>query len=336
MNEFYFLCFLAILFIIDEIGYFIIDILNLVFTIWTKEKIRNYVYFYFTFCCIRIIQLAPLPIIAMYDNLKKLLNNMGIIFAFLYFFFILFWVVYLIIITINFFYFKSYLKNCPFTISDLDYNLHMKRRCELYNINYSSRYCFQYICNYDSSKDFKNKLTYEIRNNLICIPLKNIIENSNEIKLFINEYKNEKKFYCSGTTNPKKDKFIKSKNCDKKKYKYMITLLILSYLRILFIFWPLFTAFLKTDDANNFNPFIINNLDISSQSTNISEMPNENNENFERQKTQNIIIENKKEFTINVDIKNFELKNKIDTIESTKDEKTFSIDNNMIDSKSDI
>ena len=88
----------------------------------------------------------------------------------------------------------------------------------------------------------------------------------------------------------------------------MITLLILSYLRILFIFWPLFTAFLKTDDANNFNPFIINNLDISSQSTNISEMPNENNENFERQKTQNIIIENKKEFTINVDIKNFELK----------------------------
>ena len=65
-------------------------------------------------------------------------------------------------------------------------------------------------------------------------------------------------------------------------------------------------------------------------------MPNENNENFERQKTQNIIIENKKEFTINVDIKNFELKNKIDTIESTKDEKTFSIDNNMIDSKSDI
>ena len=38
-----------------------------------------------------------------------------------------------------------YLTFCPFTSKGLDYKLHLRRRCELYNINKKSVYPFKYI-----------------------------------------------------------------------------------------------------------------------------------------------------------------------------------------------
>ena len=49
---------------------------------------------------------------------------------------------------------RTFWINCLFTITG-DYNLHNKRRCELYNINYNSRYLNQYICSYDPYEDFE-------------------------------------------------------------------------------------------------------------------------------------------------------------------------------------
>ena len=41
---------------------------------------------------------------------------------------------------------------CPFTLTNMDYKLHLKRRCELYNINRESKLPYQYICSYNAEK----------------------------------------------------------------------------------------------------------------------------------------------------------------------------------------
>ena len=150
--------------------------------------------------------------------------------------------VYLIILSVNLGKFIKYWKYCPYLITDFDYNLHFERRCELYNINNNSRYLYQYICSYDSSKDFKkNNLKNEIKiDNIICMQVKEIKENEyNEVKnLFINEYKNENIYYCSRTNKPRNYSFVKHKNYKKTKYALNITLfitLILAYIFFYFI-----------------------------------------------------------------------------------------------------
>ena len=336
MNENILFFIMLILFIINELVYFIIEILNLVFSICTTKEVKNYFYFYFTFSCIRFIQIILVIVTSIYDKWKKVFNIMIYMFCLLFIFSFLFWIIHLIIITFNFNKFKLYYKNCPYTIRDLEYSLHIQRRCELYNIYNNSRYSFQYICSYDSSKDFNNKLEYEMEpNNVICIPFKNLIENNNQINIFLNEYKNEEKFYCSRTDNPDKYNYATSKDCNEKKYKYMLAFIILDYLRILFNIWPFFVICIKTEDDNNFNPFRGNILNISRKTTNISEISNRI-ENFVKQRTKNIIIENKKEFSIDVDIKNLELKNKIDKIKSNKDEQKIQTVLNSIDSNTKL
>ena len=324
--------YVVILIIINELGYFIIDILSLVFSIWTSKKIKNYFIGYFILSCIQFIQFIFLILAIIYDKWEK---EFRIMFQLLFIIFLWFWVWYLYIILFNFYKFKFYLKDCPYTISDLEYSLHIQRRCELYNIYNNSRYSFQYICSYDSSKDFNNKLENEKNpDNVICVPFKNLIENNNQIKIFLNEYKNEKKFYCSRTNIPDKYNYITSKNCNEKHYKYMLAFIILSYLRILFIMWTPLIDDIKREDINNFNPFRGNILNISRKTT-ISEISN-GIENFAKQRTKNIIIENKKEFSIDVDIKNLELKNKIDKIKSNKDEQKIQTEDNTMDSSTKL
>ena len=65
----------------------------------------------------------------------------------------------------------------------------------------------------------------------------------------------------------------------------------------------------------NRNFFLRNFESISRQSTKISEI-SRGNEDFVKQNTQNIIIENKEEFKINTNIKNIETNNNINNIES--------------------
>ena len=247
------------------------------------------------------------------DKNKRIINIMLIIFGILYIISIFIWISEFITLTVNYSYYNKYLKNCPYIISDLEYNLHIKKRCELYNINHNSRYSYQYICSYNSSKDFKNELSSEIKkNNVICLPFKEPIQNNKKINLFLNEYKNEEKFYCSRTNIPDDYPLIKHKDCNNnKKHKFMLAFVILSYFRILFIFWPILCAWAFGDDTivfnqNNIN--FINNFDLSRKSTNISET-HQNDEIFKKQETINIIIENKKEFIVNTNIEDLKQKN---------------------------
>jgi hypothetical protein len=118
-------------------------------------------------------------------------------------------------------------------MSDLDYNKHYKKRCELYNINKNSRYSYQYICSYDSSKEFKRqKLIQETKpNSVICIEANNInnLINNKVIELFTNEYNNNKNFYCSRTNMPEDNfTFAEHKDCNNTKYSLMIVFILFS------------------------------------------------------------------------------------------------------------
>ena len=282
-----------------------------VFSIWITKAIKILFYIYFCFACLRFIYFCLLFILNCFDRFEKILDKMSIIYGILYFFFVLFWITIIIITTKNFVDFKSLRKNCPYIIKDLDYNLHIKNRCELYNINNNSRYAYQYICSYNSSKDFKNTFSNEIKdNNVICVSYKNII-NNDVINKFINEYKDEEKFLCSRTNIPN-DKYVNDKNCSEKQNRYMYAFLILTYIRLLIIFGPVLGACFSDENMRiNPNNFI---LDLSRKSTSVSEKPN-SHEDFVRKNTENIIIENKEIFVINTNIKNVKSKNVINNIE---------------------
>ena len=186
MNECGGIIIVLILFLLNEIVFFIIDILILAKSIWTTKAIFVLFCLYFTFSCVRFIHTFSLFIIACFDKCKKLFDKMITIFGLFFCLFIIFWIFELIILTINYTKFKSFWKDCPYLLSNFEYNIHFERRCELYNINHNSRYSYQYICSYDSSKDFKKyNIKKEIQNeNIICIPVKGIKETNVIIYLF--------------------------------------------------------------------------------------------------------------------------------------------------------
>jgi len=121
-----------------------------------------------------------------------------------------------IIFYTNYCYYKKY---CPFTFSGLDYSLHLKRRCELYNIDNESNYPFQYICSDDESKlnNFNKEFfaDYKMRNysDIKCSKVETLINNNKVIDEFVKEYYKEELYYCnlekqikkfSMSINPKK------------------------------------------------------------------------------------------------------------------------------------
>ena len=130
---------------------------------------------------------------------------------------------------------SDFLKNCPYLLNDLNYNLHLKRRCELYNINKNSRYLYQYICSYDSSKEFKYKdfdkkekkiLSKEISPDyVICISAKKFLIDNNIIDLFNKEYKNTQKYFCSRTNKPKDYTYAKIEDCNNLIKQFFIMFL---------------------------------------------------------------------------------------------------------------
>ena len=117
-------------------------------------------------------------------------------------------------ITANYIIYSEFLKNCPFTLSDLDYHLHVKRKCELYGININSRYKYNYICSYNAYKDFNGEKIDDGLDKIICIPAKKV--NDEIVNNFINEYKEKTNYYCSRIDKPKKNEFIKSEYCNVK------------------------------------------------------------------------------------------------------------------------
>ena len=213
----------------------------------------------------------------------------------------------MIVLSINFKIFrKNFWINCPFVIDDVNYKDHIRRRCDLYDRNFNSRYSYQYICSYDPSNDFKYLLSHEIKpDNIVCLKYNNSIKNNNITKSFINVYKKEKIFYCGRTNKPKKYSNVKPKNCSDSKYRQMLAFIILAYLRILFVGWLYCMVYLYPLEENpNMIPDMVN---ISRKSTIESEISKEN-ENFEAKKTVNIIIEQKKAFIVDVNIQDLEPK----------------------------
>ena len=312
MNKTLIIILLFILCFINEIVFFIIDSLILAKSIWTTKALKVLFCIFYSFACFRLINMLALIIMDKFQKCQKIVDVMIVILVVFFFIFVLFWILELIIVSINFKKFKEYWKNCPFVITDLEYKIHIGRRCELYDINNNSRYSYQYICSYDASKDFEKFFLERFYqdNKIICIPFKEKINNNIVVNEFAKEYKSDKKYYCSRTNKPKDNSYIKHKDCNETKKIYMLIFAILPFLRILFLFWPYLTVLLINDDRlmRNRNLYF-NNLNISRKSTNISEISREI-VNFEKENTKNIIIINKEEFIINKNIKNLEEKDK--------------------------
>ena len=174
-----------------------------------------------------------------------------IVYGTLFLFFIIFEYV---VLSINYAKYQTYLKNYPYTISNLDYNLNLERKCELYNINNNSRYSCQCVCSYNSSSELMftentkktlKKLTKDIKYNYVqCIPVKTLIDNS-VISLFNEHYKDT--FYCSRTNLPNDYSFINHKYCNDKVRKNIIRYIFypICYCQILYIEFLVFYLIIK-------------------------------------------------------------------------------------------
>ena len=329
--------------------FFIFNILTLIFTIWTHVSLQVLFYIsFFALCSIYIfILLIEISIYGKYlKNLKNKFENHINLFTLIFLFLVIF---FYIIFLINIFRFQKFIINCPFCLDKLDYDLNFDRRCELYDINYNSRFSYQYICSYDSSKDFTNinkkKLKQKVNpDNVICIKFNELIDNT-IINNFKEVYNKKDLFLCSRTNMPQeKDySFAKAKDCRMSKYYLMFSLFCVIFLQYIYPF--LFKrSFLKLrrnsfrnriiirdrnehlpvrnnrfrrvifrihNDLVNLERFlniirnlvILNNANASNNSTERSENPRDDID-FRPEKTINIIIENKKEFIIDQNIKN--------------------------------
>ena len=221
--------------IITEIIYLLSEILTLIYSVWITKAIKITFIIFFCFNIISYI-FAILALVKIYETC---FSYISLLVFYCNFF------VYLVILSVNISKFFKYWKYCPYLIKGLDYNLHFERRCELYNINHNSRCLYQYICSYNSSKDFKKyNIKKEIQNeNIICIPVKGIKETNVIIYLFNNEYKNINNYYCSRTNIPDNYSFVNHKNCKKAKYSLMIALHVLFILEYIFYSCVLFFSY---------------------------------------------------------------------------------------------
>ena len=106
----------------------------------------------------------------------------------------------------SFFSFIKYQNNCPFNLSEFDYTLHFKRRCELYNIK-PEKLAYQYICSFDAQKDINYQSKYDnfSRDDIKCSRVNFLIDNE-VIDSFVYEYYKEVLYYCDLKYQPPKFK----------------------------------------------------------------------------------------------------------------------------------
>ena len=132
---------------------------------------------------------------------------------------------------------------CPFTLTNMDYKLHLKRRCELYNINRESKLPYQYICSYNAEKIYFLSLIFimlcDFNSTKItkCSRVGSLINNNKVIDTFLQEYYKEDIYYCDLFKLP--DYFPSSINqniCNKPTfYSADIILILQIYFTIVFI-----------------------------------------------------------------------------------------------------
>ena len=90
-------------------------------------------------------------------------------------------------------YYKQF---CPYSLSEINYKLHLKRRCELYI------YPYQYICSYNEQKidivseGLSKQFFIGNYSDVKCSKVKKLINNNKVIDDFVNEYYKEDLYYC--------------------------------------------------------------------------------------------------------------------------------------------
>lgn len=316
---------LIIILWIINIFIFLTDVFTIIFVVWTSTLIEILFFIYFCFSCIYFIYLTYIIFGCSICHNIYLFNKLINLFGIFLLLSLVFWLYEIILLYINSAKFTEYWRNCPYLFTDIDYKSNIGRRCILYYFNSNSRYSYQYLCSFDSSKEFETKIrSKEIKpNNVICIMAKNIFEYNESINQFLNIYQNKIKYYCSRTNIPKIYSFDKNnKSCKKIKNIFIMVSYVLIYIRIIyFCFLPKIIKKMLINNNNNierrlFNHIIIfslsNNLNRSNNSTKITENNNNQsrNEDFVRQNTKNIVVENKQEFSVEADINNLGNDNK--------------------------
>jgi hypothetical protein len=205
----------------------------------------------------------------------------------------------LCVVTINYKKYKKDWENCPKIIYDLNYNI------DTIIVTNNDIDNMEYLCSYEYQ---------EKHNDITCTALNILILFNENTTIFFSKEKNIIFETKIGNGNSK------NRQCIEGKKHYMLAFVILPYFRIIFMLCnPIFTAFVPPPPRMNlrrfrrFN-FILNQRIEHIESTNVSENQNYDND-FIKQKTKNIIVENKEEFEINVDIKNIQEKCEDKTID---------------------
>ena len=222
--------------------FFLSNFFILYIYIWINNIIKLVIIICILFTIVYYIEIILIEINFIFKYIYKYYNKIRKIYTIFSFVYIFIYPLEIFTISFNLgIYETNFLKDCPYTINNLDYRLHLERRCELYNINNNSRYLYQYICSYDSSKDFdikkeinfKNKIKIE---NVICLPYKNIIKGNKIIELFNNEYNNSLKYYCSRTNKPVNFSYATHEDCNNiKKYAFFLLFLFITILQGIYL-----------------------------------------------------------------------------------------------------
>ena len=250
------------------------------------------------------------------------------------------------------------------------------------NSRYSYQYICSYNA-YNDLEDFHpNKNDYETSNELVilrCLEYKNKIDGNYIISEFVKEYNNTNKYYCSLVYRPKVNNYIDSKECikDRKTINTLATILLFIQIIFIMIVEPIINSKrngpspievniqLRRENNNRFDGIIrlfnlerminlirgliyinaLENMNDSNVSTEKSERPNENENNFEGEITKNIIVDNNGSFEIDINIKNLYKENQGDKNSISLDQINVGIgseeisiqnENNSIDNNSEI
>ena len=122
-----------------------------------------------------------------------------------------------LIIFLNLINYYDYIRDCPFIMDNNNYNLHLKRRCELYNIKKNDTFPYQYICTYNEEKYIPILFFESFEKRPKCSTLKNRINNNEVIDEFIKKYyTKENLYYCDLKHKPSLSLNINPKLCDTK------------------------------------------------------------------------------------------------------------------------
>ena len=250
------------------------------------------------------------------------------------------------------------------------------------NSRYSYQYICSYNAYKDLEDFHPNKNDYETSNELVilrCLEYKNKIDGNYIISEFVKEYNNTNKYYCSLVYRPKVNNYIDSKECikDRKTINTLATILLFIQIIFIMIVEPIINSKrndpspievniqLRRENNNRFDGIIrlfnlerminlirgliyinaLENMNDSNVSTEKSERPNENENNFEGEITKNIIVDNNGSFEIDINIKNLYKENQGDKNSISLDQINVGIgseeisiqnENNSIDNNSEI